>query len=141
VQFEATVPAVRDRVAQEVVRRLLNPIFEPVFHPSSYGFRQKRNCHMAIEAALKLHDEGYGAVVDADIKGFFDNLSHRIIMQSVAERVADGNILDLVEKFLTSGVMDGGIFKPTSVGTPQGGVMTPRTQKITLRSRHPIGIT
>jgi hypothetical protein len=52
----------------------------------------------------------------------FDNLSHRIIMQSVAERVADGNILDLVEKFLTSGVMDGGVFKPTSVGTPQGGV-------------------
>jgi retron-type reverse transcriptase len=72
VQFALTVPAVRDRVAQEVVRRLLNPIFEPLFHPSSFGFRQKRNCHMAIEAALKLHDAGYGAVVDADIKGFLD---------------------------------------------------------------------
>src|SRR2546422_7770780 len=53
------IPAVRDRVAQEVVRRLLNPIFEPLFHPSSYGFRHKRNCHMAVEAALKLHDEGF----------------------------------------------------------------------------------
>ena len=125
------IPAVRDRVAQEVVRRLLNPIFEPLFHPSSYGFRQKRNCHMAIEAALQFHNEGFGDVVDADIMGFFDNLSHSIIMQSVAERVADGNILDLVEKFLTSGVMDNGVFKPTSLGTPQGGVMTPRTQKIT----------
>ncbi len=119
------IPAVRDRVAQEVVRRLLNPIFEPLFHPSSYGFRHNRNCHMAVEAALKLHDEGFCDVVDADIQGFFDNLSHPIIMQSVAERVADGNILRLVEKFLTSGVMDNGVFKPTSVGTPQGGVVSP----------------
>jgi group II intron reverse transcriptase/maturase len=71
-------------------------------------------------------------VVDADIKGFFDNLSHRIIMQSVAERVADGNILALVEKFLTSGVLDGGVFKPTSVGTPQGGVISPLLANIVL---------
>ena len=126
------IPAVRDRVAQEVVRRLLNPIFEPLFHPSSYGFRQKRNCHMAVEAALKLHDEGFRAIVDADIKGFFDNLSHPIIMQSVAERVADGNILRLVEKFLTSGVLDNGVFKPTSVGTPQGGVISPLLANIVL---------
>jgi RNA-directed DNA polymerase len=126
------IPAVRDRVAQEVVRRLLNPIFEPLFHPSSYGFRHNRNCHMAVEAALKLHDEGFCDVVDADIQGFFDNLSHPIIMQSVAERVADGNILRLVEKFLTSGVMDNGVFKPTSVGTPQGGVVSPLLANIVL---------
>jgi group II intron reverse transcriptase/maturase len=126
------IPAVRDRVAQEVVRRLLNPIFEPLFHPSSFGFRQSRNCHMAVEAALELHEAGFCDVVDADIKGFFDNLSHPIIMQSVAERVADGNILDLVHKFLTSGVMDGGVFKPTSVGTPQGGVISPLLANIVL---------
>jgi RNA-directed DNA polymerase len=126
------IPAVRDRVAQEVVRRLLNPIFEPLFHPSSYGFRHNRNCHMAVERALKLHDDGFCQVVDADIQGFFDNLSHPIIMQSVAERVADGNILRLVEKFLTSGVMDNGVFKPTSVGTPQGGVISPLLANIVL---------
>jgi len=126
------IPAVRDRIAQEVVRRLLNPIFEPLFHPSSYGFRHQRNCHMAVEAALKLHEEGFGDVVDADIQGFFDNLSHPIIMQSVAQRVADGNILRLVEKFLTSGVMDNGVFKPTSVGTPQGGVISPLLANIVL---------
>jgi group II intron reverse transcriptase/maturase len=126
------IPAVRDRVAQEVVRRLLSPIFEPLFHPSSYGFRPKRNCHMAVEAALKFHEDGFGDVVDADIQGFFDNLSHSIIMQSVAERVADGNILRLVEKFLTSGVMDNGVFKPTSVGTPQGGVVSPLLANIVL---------
>jgi group II intron reverse transcriptase/maturase len=126
------IPAVRDRVAQEVVRRLLNPIFEPLFHPASFGFRHQRNCHMALEAVLKLHDAGYRFVLDADIKGFFDNLSHQIIMQKVAERVADGNILRLVEKFLTSGVMDNGIFKPTTIGTPQGGVISPLLANIVL---------
>jgi RNA-directed DNA polymerase len=126
------IPAVRDRVAQEVVRRLLNPIFEPLFHPASFGFRQKRNCHMTLEAVLELHDAGYSFVLDADIKGFFDNLSHQIIMQKVAERVADGNILRLVEKFLTSGVMDNGIFKPTTIGTPQGGVISPLLANIVL---------
>jgi len=126
------IPAVRDRVAQEVVRRLLNPIFEPLFHPASYGFRPRRNCHMALEAVLKLHDEGCRFVLDADIKGFLDNLSHDVIMQAVAERVADGNILRLVEKFLTSGVMDNGIFKPTTIGTPQGGVISPLLANIYL---------
>src|SRR5438105_8331474 len=126
------IPAVRDRVAQEVVRRLLNPIFEPLFHPASFGVRQKRNCHMALEAVLELHGEGYSFVLDADIQGFFDNLSHQIIMQKVAERVADGNILRLVEKFLPSGVMDNGIFKPTTIGTPQGGVVSPLLANIVL---------
>jgi RNA-directed DNA polymerase len=126
------IPAVRDRVAQEVVRRLLNPIFEPLFHLASFGFRQGRNCHMALEAVLKLLSEGFRFVVDADIRGFFDNLSHKVIMQAVAERVADGNILRLVEKFLTSGVMDNGIFKPTTIGTPQGGVISPLLANIVL---------
>jgi RNA-directed DNA polymerase len=126
------IPAVRDRVAQEVVRRLLNPIFEPLFHPASFGFRQGRNCHMALVAVLKFHDEGLRFLVDADIRGFFDNLSHQIITQAVAERVADGNILRLVEKFLTSGVMDNGIFKPTTIGTPQGGVISPLLANIVL---------
>ena len=114
------IPAVRDRVAQEVLRRLLSPIFERLFHESSYGFRPGRNCHQAVEVVLKLHDrQGYKYVLDADLKGFFDNIPHKVIMQSVAAEVADvelcefdvelcefdGNILNLVEKFLRSGVM------------------------------------
>lgn len=117
------IPVVRDRVAQEVVRRLLAPIFEPLFHENSYGFIPGRNCHQAIERVLKLHCEGYRVVLDADIQGFFDNLSHRVIMAAVAAEVADGNILNLVERFLTSGVMEDGVFKPTTIGTPQGGVI------------------
>jgi len=126
------IPAVRDRVAQEVVRRLLNPIFERLFHDSSYGFRQGRNCHMAIKRALLLHRFGLHVILDADIKSFFDNLSHSVIMRAVAAEVADGNILRLVQKFLRSGVMEAGVFKPTTVGTPQGGVISPLLANIVL---------
>ena len=119
------IPVVRDRVAQEVIRRLLAPIFEPQFHENSYGFIPRRNCHQAIEQVLKLHGEGRLTVLDADIQGFFDNLAHRMIMEAVAEEVADGNILQLVERFLTAGVMEDGTFQRTTVGTPQGGVISP----------------
>jgi RNA-directed DNA polymerase len=126
------IPVVRDRVAQEVIRRLLAPIFEPQFHENSYGFIPGRNCHQAIERVLELHREGYVTVLDADIQGFFDNLSHRVIMAAVAAEVADGNILTLIERFLTAGVMQDGVFKPTTIGTPQGGVISPLLANIVL---------
>jgi len=119
------IPAVRDRVAQEVVRRLLHPIFEPLFHDASFGFRPGRNCHQALARALQLHDAGYRVVLDADIQSFFDHLPHAVIKEAVAAQVADGTILDLIEKFLRSGVMEDGVFKPTTIGTPQGGVISP----------------
>lgn len=119
------IPVVRDRVCQEVVRQLLNPIFERQFHDSSYGFRPGRNCHQAIENVLELHQQGYKVVLDADIKGFFDNIPFKVIMKAVSDEVADGNILRLIEKFLRSGVMEDGVFKPTTIGTPQGGVISP----------------
>jgi group II intron reverse transcriptase/maturase len=81
---------------------------------------------------LELHRQGYRVVLDADIAGFFDNLSHRVIMAAVAAEVADGNILSLVEKFLTAGVMEERIFKPTTIGTPQGGVISPLLANIVL---------
>ena len=126
------IPAVRDRIAQETVRRLLHPIFEPLFHDASYGFRPGRNCHQALEKVLELHDQGYQVVLDADIKGFFDNLSHAVIMEAVAAQVADGNILRLIEKFLRAGVVEEGVFKPTTIGTPQGGVISPLLANIVL---------
>ena len=126
------IPAVRDRVAQEALRHLLNPLFEPLFHDASFGFREGRNCHQALEAALRNHHEGFAFVVDADITGFFDNLPHNVIMEAVAAQVADGNILSLIEKFLRAGVMEDGVFKPTTVGTPQGGVISPLLANIVL---------
>lgn len=126
------IPAVRDRIAQEVLRRLLNPIFEKKFHEDSYGFRPKRSCHQAVERVLELHRQGYQWVLDADIKGFFDNLSHHAVMRELADVVADGNILRLVEKFLRAGVIEGGQLLPTRVGTPQGGVASPLLANIAL---------
>lgn len=128
------IPAVRDRVAQEVVRLLLSPLFERLFHEDSYGFRPGRNCHQAVRKVLELHQQGYTHVLDADIKGFFDNLPHKVIMAALAAEVADGNILGLVERFLKAGVMEDGAFQPTTVGTPQGGVISPLLANIALNS-------
>lgn len=126
------IPAVRDRVAQEVIRRLLTPIFEPLFHDCSFGFRPQRSCHTAIERILSFHRDGDRITLDADIAGFFDNIPHKLIVDAVAEEVADGNILRLIEKFLTAGVMENGVFKPTTIGTPQGGIISPLLANIVL---------
>jgi RNA-directed DNA polymerase len=126
------IPAVRDRIAQECLRALLSPLFEGIFHNDSYGFRPKRSCHMAVQRALELHRLGYKYVLDADIKGFFDNLPHQVMMRGVADRIADGGILDLIDKFLKAGVMVNGKFQPTPVGTPQGGVISPLLANIAL---------
>jgi group II intron reverse transcriptase/maturase len=126
------IAPVRDWVAQEVLCRLLHPIFEPLFHDASFGFRPGRNCHQALELAISYHDQGYRVVLDADIVGCFDNLPHSLIKEAVAAQVADGNILNLVEKFLRAGVMENGVFKPTTVGTPQGGVASPLLANIVL---------
>lgn len=126
------IPVVRDRVAQEVLRQLLSPIFEQLFHDQSYGFRPKRGCHQAVEKVRELHRQGYKYVLDADISGFFDNLRHSVIMAELSKVVADGNILRLVEKFLTAGVMEGGKIQATRCGTPQGGVVSPLLANIAL---------
>ena len=86
---------------------------------------------MALEEVLRLHERDR-FVLDADIKGFFDNIPHQVIMDLVAEDVADGNILTLLQRFLTAGVMEDGVFKPTSIGTPQGGVISPLLSNIVL---------
>ena len=126
------IPVVRDRVAQEVIRLLIAPIFEKMFHESSFGFIPGRNCHMAIEGVLAHHADGYRTVLDADIQGFFDNIPHKVIMDAVAAEVADGNVLGIIQRFLAAGVMEDGVFKPTNVGTPQGGVISPLLANIVL---------
>jgi group II intron reverse transcriptase/maturase len=102
------IPAVRDRVAQEVLRQLLSPIFEVLFHDDSFGFREGRNCHQAVGRVLEIWHQGYRHVLDADIKGFFDNIPHSVIMTGLSAVVADGNILGLIEKFLRAGIMENG---------------------------------
>lgn len=126
------IPTVTARIAQEVVRSLIDPIFEIQFHNDSFGFRKGRNCHQAVERVLEYMDEGYRHVVDIDIKGFFDNIPHEVIMIMLRAEIADGNILDILEKFLQSGVMEDGKRMPTLKGTPQGGVISPLLANIVL---------
>jgi RNA-directed DNA polymerase len=126
------IPTIKCRVAQEVIRRLINPTFESRFHENSFGFRNGRNCHQAVERLFEYAKQGYRYVVDVDIKGFFDNIPHNLIMESISARISDGNILRTVNKFLTSGVMEEGVISDTIKGTPQGGVISPLLSNIVL---------
>lgn len=126
------IPSIECRIAQEVLRRLISPIFEKKFHNNSYGFRPGRNCHQAIYKVQEYLTQGFKYIVDADIKGFFDNIPHKLIMTEVAAEIADGNILQLIERFLKSGVMEEGQLRPTTKGTPQGGVISPLLANIVL---------
>lgn len=126
------IPTVRDRVAQEVLRRLLSPLFEPLFHDDSHGFRPGRSCHTAMERLLEIWRSGHRHVLDADISGFFDNIPQAVVMRGLSYVVADGNILTLVERFLTAGVLENGIVQSTTLGTPQGGVLSPLLANIAL---------
>lgn len=126
------IPNVKDRVAQEVIRSVIDSIFEKMFHDDSYGFRKGRNAHQAIERLLELHALGYEYVVDADVTGFFDNIPHGLIENLVAEEIADGNIIKIIKEFLNCGVVEDGKYIPTKMGTPQGGVISPLLANIVL---------
>ena len=120
------IPAVRDRVVQQALLNILQPIFEPEFHPSSYGYRPGRSCHQAVaKAEMFMNKYGLCHVVDMDLSKCFDRLDHELILRGVNRKVSDGSILKLIEKFLKSGVMKDGLWEETELGSPQGGVFSP----------------
>jgi len=94
--------------------------------------KKKRGCHTAINQIVEYHKMGNRVVLDADVKGFFDNIPHKLIMDLVAREIADGNILRLIQKFLQAGVMEDGKVLSTRKGTPQGGVISPLLANIVL---------
>ena len=126
------IPTVRDRIAQECIRLLIEPVFEPTFSEFSFGFRPARNAHQAIQTILDFKEQGYYVVLDADIKGFFDNIPHKLIMKLVADKIADGNILLIIQRFLKAEIMDGSEISKSTIGTPQGGVISPLLANIVL---------
>jgi RNA-directed DNA polymerase len=120
------IPSVRDRVVQQALLDILQPIFDPDFHPSSYGYRPGRSCHHAIsKAQLFIRKYELKWVVDMDLSKCFDTLDHDIIIKMVRRRVTDGSILNLLKLFLTSGVMTGDGWQSSTIGSPQGGVISP----------------
>jgi len=126
------IPTVMDRVCQQALVQILEPIFEPTFSEVSFGFRPGRSTHMAMRRIWKQLQAGSTWVVDADIVDFFGTLSHDVLVDRVADRVADGKVLGLVRQMLTAGVLQDGRFEPTVAGTPQGGVASPLLSNIYL---------
>lgn len=127
------IPAVRDRIVQQVLLDMLNPIFDPEFHPSSYGYRPGRSCHQAIsKATLFIRQYHRRWVVDMDLSKCFDMLDHELIIKAFRRRVADSSILNLLRQFLQSGVIVSGQWEATRVGSPQGGVISPLIANVYL---------
>lgn len=127
------IPTVKDRVVQQALLNILQPIFEPDFHPSSYGYRPGRSCHQAAAKAERFMNKyGLEYVVDMDLSKCFDRLDHELILEGVNRKVSDGSVLRLIKKFLTAGVMKDGAWEETDIGSPQGGVISPLLTNIYL---------
>lgn len=126
------IPTVRDRVVQKAMLATIEPIFEREFAEQSYGFRPGRGCKRALRRVEQLLRAGYTWVVDADLQKYFDTIRHDALMQLVAERIADGRVLKLIEKYLQQGVLENMREWQPETGTPQGAVISPLLSNIYL---------
>jgi RNA-directed DNA polymerase len=126
------IPTVTDRVVQQAVRMVLEPIFEHRFAEHSYGFRPGRSCHDALRRVSGQLAEGSTYVVDIDIQGYFDTINQERLMQLLSEDVSDGRVLEIIERFLKAGVHEDGVWEMSETGTPQGGVISPLLSNLYL---------
>lgn len=126
------IPTVVDRVIQQAIAQILIPIYEEQFSNSSYGFRPGRSCEQAIVRSLELINDGYDWVVDIDLERFFDTVHHDRLMNIISRTVTDGDVISLIRKFLVSGVKVGERYEDTTIGTPQGGNLSPLLANIML---------
>lgn len=120
------IPAYEDKLVQDVLKRILEAIYEQDFLNLSYGFRPNRSMHDALKRLNQIIERGkISYVVDADIKGFFNHVDHEWLMKFLHVRIGDANILRLVRRMLKAGIQEDGVFEPTEEGTPQGSVASP----------------
>ena len=128
------IPALRDRIAQEALRAILDPIYETDFQPHSYGFRKGRCTMDAIAVIMPLFNQSnkHYYVIEGDITSYFDTVQHRKLLTILRRRVGDKDILELIWKFLKAGVMEQSLFAKTDEGVPQGGVISPLLANVYL---------
>ena len=126
------IPTVIDRIIQQALVQKMTPIFEPTFSEYSYGFRPNRRCQNAIDRVLELLNQGYEWIIDLDLEKFFDNVPQDKLIRLVDNMVNDSDITALIHKYLKAGVLINGEFEETTIGTPQGGNLSPLLSNIYL---------
>ena len=126
------IPVALDRYISQAILQVLTPIFDPHFSKSCFGFRPGRSTHDAVRCAWQYVEEGYRYVVDLDLEAFFDSVNKDMLMARVARRVRDKRLLKLIRKFITSGIMHGGLVEVHVKGTPQGSPLSPLLSNILL---------
>jgi len=131
------IPTVKDRIVQQALKMVMEPIFEVQFRPGSYGFRPGRSCKDALRMVDQLLKEGHVYVIDADLKGYFDSIPHDRLMALVESSISDGRVLSLVQSFLQQDIMRGMERWSPTTGTPQGAVISPLLANLYL---HPLDL-
>lgn len=126
------IPTVMDRLLGQAIHQWLSPQYEPEFSENSYGFREGRNAHQAVEQAKKYLEEEKVWIVEMDLEKFFDRVNHDKLMGLLAKRITDKRTLKLIRRYLNSGIMEGGLVSPRQEGTPQGSPLSPLLSNIML---------
>lgn len=129
---ELGIPTVTDRLIQQALLQVLQPLIDPTFSEHSHGFRPGRRAHHAVLAAQQYVQDGYRIVVDVDLSKFFDRINHDILIDRLRKRVDDAGIIRLVRAYLNAGIMDGGVVLERAEGTPQGGPLSPLLANVLL---------
>jgi RNA-directed DNA polymerase len=131
-QRELGIPTVLDRLIQQALLQVLQPLIDPTFSEHSYGFRPGRRAHDAVKAARAYVQTGKRVVVDVDLAKFFDRVNHDILIDRVRRRVDEAGVIRLVRAYLNAGIMDGGVVVERHLGTPQGGPLSPLLANVLL---------
>ena len=126
------IPTVTDRIIQQAIFQVISPIFEKQFNDNSFGFRPNRSCEQAVIRALEYLNDGYEWIVDIDLEKFFDTVNQDKLITIIGKTITDGDVVSLIRKYLSAGAMEKGIVKATTVGTPQGGNLSPLLSNIML---------
>ena len=128
------IPTVVDRIIQQAIAQVLVPIYEPLFSDGSYGYRPNRSAQMAITRIKEYAEQGYIYAVEVDLSKYFDTLNHELLMNMLRKEIHDKRVIDLIKKYLKSGVMENGLLVKTEEGSPQGGPLSPLLANIYLDS-------